>query len=235
MKKALVLSLILVLGVSMAFAALVTGFEYEKFSYAMGLVIYENYTNEDPDQVIGFFKSMYPDLMENFAKEGLQAAIDGNLRYSVEELQQALDDYFDAYEEKQARRAEYNLQVADAFMRINGEREGVVTTASGLQYCVITMGDGVVAKASDRVDVQYELSMLDGRVTDTTGNTFATLVPNSTIAGFKEALTMFPTGSDVFLYIHPSLGYGDADMSFAGIEPNSVLVFRVRILGISGT
>ena len=120
-----------------------------------------------------------------------------------------------------------------AFMAENAKKEGVITTPSGLQYKVLTQGDGEVPQKTDKVKVHYEGRLIDGTVFDASskhGNEPATFRPDQVIKGWTEALTMMPVGSKWQLYIPQELGYGERQTG--QIPPYSTLVFDVELVGI---
>lgn len=115
----------------------------------------------------------------------------------------------------------------------NRDKEGVKTTASGLQYKILRAGTGAVPTDKDRVMVKYEGKMIDGTVFDSsykrTPQT-STFGCTQVIKGWTEALTMMPVGSKWELYIPQELGYGSRQ---AGqIKPYSTLIFTVELEGI---
>jgi FKBP-type peptidyl-prolyl cis-trans isomerase FklB len=119
------------------------------------------------------------------------------------------------------------------FLAANATKEGVKTTASGLQYKVITQGTGAVPTATDDVKVNYEGRLIDGKVFDSSykrgePNTFKA---NQVIKGWTEALTMMPVGSKWELYIPYDLAYGERGAG-NDIKPYETLVFTVELLDI---
>jgi FKBP-type peptidyl-prolyl cis-trans isomerase FklB len=119
------------------------------------------------------------------------------------------------------------------FLEENGKKDGVVTLPSGLQYKVLQQGNGPVAKATDKVQVQYEGRLIDGTVFDSTakhGGKPATFAPNQVIKGWTEALCLMPVGSKWQLYIPQELGYGGR--AAGSIPPFSTLIFDIEVVGI---
>jgi len=119
------------------------------------------------------------------------------------------------------------------FLEENKQKEGVITTPSGLQYKVLVKGDGEVPQASDKVKVNYEGRLIDGTVFDASskhGDEPATFQANQVIRGWTEALTMMPVGSKWQLYIPQELAYGDRQAG--NIPPYSTLIFDVELLSI---
>ena len=105
-------------------------------------------------------------------------------------------------------------------------------TKSGLKYEVIQMGDGLKPAASDKVEVHYHGTLIDGTVFDSSverGQTI-TFGLNQVIKGWTEGLQLMPVGSKFKFTIPPELGYGDRDMK--SIPPNSTLIFEVELFDI---
>ena len=112
-------------------------------------------------------------------------------------------------------------------------KEGVQTTASGLQYKVITMGTGEKPTATSKVTVDYEGTLIDGTVFDSSYKRGqpTTFQVNQVIKGWTEALQLMPVGSEWELYIPYQLGYGEREAGQA-IKPYSALIFKVKLHGI---
>lgn len=126
----------------------------------------------------------------------------------------------------------YKQENAD-WLKKNATAEGVHTTASGLQYKVITEGKGRVATENDNVTVRYEGKTIDGKVFDSSyvrDPDTSTFRPNQVIKGWTEALTMMPEGSKWELYIPQELAYGER--TAGNIKPNSTLIFTVEVVKV---
>ncbi|MGL5730149.1 MAG: FKBP-type peptidyl-prolyl cis-trans isomerase, partial [Bacteroidales bacterium] len=130
---------------------------------------------------------------------------------------------------KAAEAAIANKAAGDKFLAENKTKEGVQTTASGLQYKVVTKGNGKAPAATDRVKVNYKGTLIDGTEFDS-GNDVVFGV-NQVIPGWTEALQLMPVGSKYILYIPSDIAYGDRQMGDK-ITPNSTLVFEVELVGI---
>ena len=115
----------------------------------------------------------------------------------------------------------------------NAERDGVVTTESGLQYEVLKSGDGETPGRRDQVSVHYRGSFIDGRVFDSSieRRQPAQFRVNGVIAGWTEALQMMKVGDRWRLVIPPELAYGEAGAGDI-IGPGETLVFEVELLAI---
>jgi len=115
----------------------------------------------------------------------------------------------------------------------NATKEGVKTTASGLQYKIITTGNGAIPKSTDKVKVKYKGQLIDGTEFDSSykrNPQTSSFRADQVIKGWTEALTMMPVGSKWELYIPQELGYGPRQ---AGkIKPYSTLIFTVELVDI---
>ncbi|MDB5226919.1 MAG: Peptidylprolyl isomerase [Bacteroidota bacterium] len=127
-----------------------------------------------------------------------------------------------------------NEEKTKKFLDENGKRPGVKTTASGLQYEVITEGTGEKPKISDVVKVDYTGTLLDGTVFDSSVKRGepATFPLNGVIPGWSEGLQLMTVGSKYKLYIPGKLAYGAQGQQQAGIGPNETLVFEVELKSI---
>ena len=126
-----------------------------------------------------------------------------------------------------------NRVAGEKFLEENRTKPGVVSTASGLQYKILTQGTGKTPAATDKVKVHYEGRLIDGTVFD---SSYKRGEPTSfgvkqVIAGWTEALQLMPVGSKWELYIPYQLAYGDRETS-KEIKPYSALIFTVELLGI---
>lgn len=124
-----------------------------------------------------------------------------------------------------------NKKEADDFLAANKTKQGVVTTASGLQYQILQEGTGALPKPTDNVTVHYKGTLLDGTVFDSSyeRNEPATFTVNQVIPGWVEALQLMKVGSKAKLFIPPALAYGETGAG-QQIGPNSLLVFEVELL-----
>jgi FKBP-type peptidyl-prolyl cis-trans isomerase FkpA len=124
------------------------------------------------------------------------------------------------------------LEEGVAFLEENGRKEGVTTTESGLQYEVISLGDGPMPDETSTVSVFYEGTLLDGTVFDSsydTGDTVSFPL-NGVISGWTEGLQLMPVGSTYKFYIPSNLAYGSR--ATVSIPANSTLIFKVELLEV---
>jgi len=142
-----------------------------------------------------------------------------------------------ALSEVEAKKAESdaleNLEKGAAFLEENGKREGVITTESGLQYEVVAEGTGPHPVETTEVTVNYEGSLIDGEVFDSSYESGepVSFALNGVIPGWTEGLQLMTVGSTYKFYIPSTLGYGPRGTG--PIPGNSVLVFKVELLEIA--
>lgn len=134
------------------------------------------------------------------------------------------------------RKVKSDKQKADneAWLSANKGKSGVVTTESGLQYKVLTMGNGERPTADQEVEVKYEGKLIDGTVFDSSykrNPQTSKFKCNQVIKGWTEGLQLMPVGSKFEFYIPQELGYGERGNR--GIPPYSTLIFTVELVGIT--
>ena len=130
--------------------------------------------------------------------------------------------------------AQKNREAGDKYLAENGARPEVQTTDSGLQYEVVTAGDGAKPSASDRVRVHYTGTTIEGTVFDSSVERGqpAVFAVGGVIAGWTEALQMMSVGSKWKIAVPPDLGYGKNIRPGSKFGPDAVLLFEVELLGI---
>ncbi|WP_159015738.1 FKBP-type peptidyl-prolyl cis-trans isomerase [Cognatiluteimonas profundi] len=128
-----------------------------------------------------------------------------------------------------------NLAAGDTFLAQNGKRPGVQTTASGLQYQVLTEGKGAKPQSTDTVRVNYKGMLLDGKTFDSSYDRGepATFPLDQVVPGWQEGIALMPVGSKYKFWIPSKLGYGDKGTPGGPIPPNATLVFEVELLDIA--
>lgn len=130
------------------------------------------------------------------------------------------------------QKAEAAAGEGKAFLADNAKREGVATLASGLQYEVLTAGEGAKPTKEDHVRTHYHGTLIDGTVFDSSYQRGqpAEFPVGGVIAGWTEALQLMPAGSKWRLYVPSELAYGAQGVG--SIPPHSVLVFDVELLAV---
>ncbi len=164
---------------------------------------------------------------------GVRAQLDGETSMvSEEDAKRALTAMQDAQQAKQALLASSSAKDGAKFLADNAGKEGVVTTASGLQYLVLTQGEGAKPTADQTVKTHYEGTLINGEIFDSSvaRGEPATFPLNRVIAGWTEALQLMNVGSKYRLFIPPELAYGN--QATGSIPAQSTLIFEVELLEI---
>lgn len=136
-------------------------------------------------------------------------------------------------ENKTRKIADAEKQKGQAFLAQNKNKPGIVQTASGLQYEILTKGTGAIPKLTDTIVAHYRGTLLSGKEFD---NSYSrgepiTIPVSGVIAGWTEALQLMPTGSKWKLYIPASSGYGDYGAG-QDIPGGATLIFEIELVGI---
>jgi FKBP-type peptidyl-prolyl cis-trans isomerase FklB len=190
----------------------------DKFSYAIGLGIGQNLLSMGAQGI----------NVEDFAQAIADVLNRNELAMSHNEAREIVNKYFMELEEKM--NAE-NIEKGKAFLAENAKKEGIVTLPSGLQYEVITEGNGKKPSATDRVKCHYEGTLIDGTLFDSSikRGQPAVFGVNQVIRGWVEALQLMSEGSKWRLFIPSELGYG-AQQAGEMIPPHSTLIFEVELI-----
>jgi len=198
----------------------------QKLSYAMGLDLGE------------YFKGLEEKFDLNVLQQGILDGYSGNKPLLSQADAAAIQQAFaKRQQEKQMKKAvamvQNNRKAAEEFLKANKAKDGVVETKSGLQYKVVKKGEGKKPLPTDTVKVHYKGTLIDGKEFDSSykRNEPAVFQVNQVIGGWQEALPLMEVGSTFDLFIPPDLAYGDRGAPPV-IEPGSMLVFQVELLGI---
>ena len=184
------------------------------------------------------FKKQNIELNTDALIIGMKEALSGKeATMTKEEREKTLETFQKEMMEKQAaaskEAATKNLAEGEKFLAENKKKEGVKTTASGLQYKVVKEGTGPTPKETDTVVTNYRGTTIDGTEFDSSykRNEPATFPVNRVIKGWTEALQLMKVGSKYQLFIPASLAYGERGAG-RDIGPNATLIFDVELLSI---
>jgi FKBP-type peptidyl-prolyl cis-trans isomerase FkpA len=176
------------------------------------------------------------DVDGDLLASGLLQVLNDSSSYDPTSAQTIFQDLTMALSNVEAKKAEEasfdTLEAGIAFLEENGRKKGVTTTESGLQYEVVTLGDGPMPTEASTVTVFYEGTLLDGTIFD--GN-FDSGEPmsfalNGVIPGWIEGLQLMPAGSTYMFYIPSNLAYGSR--ASGPIPANSTLIFKVELVEV---
>jgi FKBP-type peptidyl-prolyl cis-trans isomerase FkpA len=187
--------------------------------YALGVIIGTN------------LKTTALDIDYNAFVKGMKdVAGKGTPKVTVEKASETVQAAMSVASEKKAKE---NLAAEAKFLAENGKKAGVTTTASGLQYEVLTKGTGPMPKLTDTVKVDYVGKLLDGSTFDSSiaRGEPADIPLSQVIPGWSEGLQLMNVGSKYRLTIPSALAYGPQGANGA-IPPNSTIVFEVTLISI---
>lgn len=191
-----------------------------KVSYALGLSIGQNF------KASGFEGIVAEDFLAglNSVLEGTEPAM------TIDEAKSVVNQYF---QEVQERAIRLNKEAGKEFLMINGNKAGVTTLPSGLQYEVIKQGEGQKPQLKDTVRCHYHGTLINGVVFDSSMDRGepAEFPLQGVIKGWTEILQLMPVGSKWKVTIPSDLAYGDRGAG-QHIQPGSTLIFIIELLDI---
>lgn len=192
-----------------------------KYSYVIGFQIGSNIKRDQIDLDVDSFMAAIEDALK-----GKESSI------TPQEAQQVMMNLQMNIQSKMMKSAEENKTKGDAFLAANKIKEGVKTTASGLQYRVIKEGTGRRPRSNNVVTVHYSGKLTDGTEFDSSykRNQPASFKLDEVIKGWTEGLQLMTVGSKYELVIPSELGYGPRGNQ--KIPGGSVLVFEVELVSI---
>jgi len=201
--------------------------DVEKLSYAIGANIGRD------------FRTQKMEIVPEVLAVGLKDALAGEeLALTENELREAMTTLRTRMMAKQriqdTERGKINVEEGKAFLAENAKKKGVVTLPSGLQYKIITKGDGPSPKLTDRVSTHYRGTLIDGTEFDSSYKRGepAKFAVNGVIKGWTEALQLMKVGSKWQLFVPAKLAYGSRGAG-GTIGPNTTLIFEVELLSIA--
>jgi FKBP-type peptidyl-prolyl cis-trans isomerase FklB len=201
----------------------------EKLSYAIGMEMGKGVKSQGLD--------VDPTIMIQGLNDGISG---GKSQMSEEELRQVISSLQQEIRQKQMQAqqaaAAENKTKGDAFLAENGKNEGVVVLPDGLQYKILTAGQGKKPAESDTVLCNYKGTFLDGSEFDSSAQA-GKPVPfevKNVIPGFKEVLQLMPVGSKWQVVVPSNLAYGERGAGGV-IGPNATLIFEIELVSIQDT
>lgn len=192
----------------------------DSVSYSLGVMIAQNLKDQGFTKIdAASFTAAMDDVMSGRAP-----------KISVEMANQILNDEVG---QRQMDMHKENKDTGEAFLQANADREDVIVLESGLQYEILSKGDGPIPGQTDKVRVHYHGTLIDGKVFDSSvkrGQSISFPV-NGVIQGWQEILQIMPVGSKWKVFIPYHLAYGERGAG-ADIKPFSALIFEIELLGI---
>ena len=194
----------------------------ERTSYALGVNFGSN------------LKTQGVEVNLDTLRKGIEDALAGNPQLNETELRDTFTNLRTQMQARAAEKGKENLAAGTKWLTENKTKQGVLTTASGLQYKIISDGTGESPKPGDEVQVKYTGRLIDGTVFDSTdkrGGEPARFKVGQVIPGWTEALQLMKKGSKWELYIPSNLAYGER--ATGAIPQNSALIFEVELVDFS--
>jgi len=204
--------------------ALALNTQKEKASYALGMKIGMDLHSQ----------GVAPVVDSAIVARGLRDAMAGGKTLMTEdEARAALTQLQQEAQAQAQQEGASNRKAGEAFLAANKAKQGVVTLPSGLQYKILTEGNGPKPTASDTVSCNYRGTLIAGKEFDSSAKHGgpASFPVNRVIKGWTEALQLMPVGSKWQLFIPPDLAYGDRGAA-PDIGPGETLIFEVELLSI---
>lgn len=192
----------------------------DSVSYSLGLLVAGNLQSQGFDNLHA----------ESLAQGMADVLGSGQTKWDAQTANQIIQDYV---ENKERSKYTEVVAAAEAFFTENAKKDGIQTTASGLQYEILQKGDGPSPKLTDKVTTHYHGTLLNGEVFDSSVDRGqpASFPVNGVISGWTEALQMMKVGDKWRLYVPAELAYGSRGAG-AKIGPFTPLIFEVELLSI---
>jgi len=194
--------------------------EADKFSYGLGMMIGERVLKQ------------YGEVNYDLVLQGMKAQHNGEAtQMTIEEASIALDAHL---ENTFTAQTDANKQRGEDFLKKNAEMEGIKVTASGIQYRVMTEGDGAKPTASDQVTVHYRGTLIDGTEFDSSYSRGApaSFALNQVIPGWTEGVQLMSVGSKYQFFIPYNMAYGERGAG-GSIGPFEALIFEIELIEIN--
>jgi FKBP-type peptidyl-prolyl cis-trans isomerase len=197
--------------------------EKARVSYALGMMIGHNFQAQGVEVNIDILVRGLKDIQSG----GTTLLTPQEMRDTLAEFQKTITAKM---QQKREEAAAKNKTDGEAFLAKNKTKPGVVTLPDGLQYRIITNGNGAIPKLNDVVTVNYRGTFIDGTEFDSSAKAGhpAQFDANGVITGWTEALTRMKVGSKWEIFVPSELAYGER--GHPGILPNAVLIFEVELL-----
>lgn len=203
--------------------------DLEKLSYSIGVDLGSN------------IKKQKIDINVPALAQGIEDSISGKpLKMTDEQMKDSLVKFQKDLMAKRTKefeeQSDKNKAKGEAFLKDNKTKTGVIALESGLQYKILSAGNGPKPAKTDTVTVEYTGRLIDGTVFDSSKKTGkpATFKLDQVIPGWTEALQLMPVGSTWEIYVPSNLAYGERNIGGL-IGPNETLIFNVHLLSIDKT
>ena len=193
----------------------------DKVSYSIGLSIGKNLARQSVE------------INADALLAGIRDAIAGKPQLTEDQIKEVMTAFEKDMQQRQKVAGEKSAAEGAKFLEENKKKEGMKTTASGLQYKVIKEGTGAQPKATDTVTVNYRGTLVDGKEFDSSYKRGqpATFPLNGVIKGWTEGLQLMKPGAKYQLFVPPDLAYGERTVG-PDLPANSTLIFEVELMEV---
>lgn len=197
--------------------------DQQKLSYIFGIQVGQNMMAEGVDLEMDAFSAGVADMFAGKQPQLEQA-----------EAERVIGAFQQKKAQEMAETMNKKQEIAQAYLEQNGKKEGVVTTASGLQYTIIKEGDGATPTEKDKVIAHYKGTLLDGTVFDSSYDRGepATFPVTGVIQGWQETLQLMKEGAKWQIVVPANLAYGPRGAGQL-IGPNETLIFDIELIAIT--
>jgi FKBP-type peptidyl-prolyl cis-trans isomerase FklB len=174
------------------------------------------------------------DINPDLLAAGIKDSIAGKTQLTQDQVKEVMAQFEKDMEQKQKAAGEKNKADGVKFLEENKKKEGVKTTASGLEYKVIKEGTGPQPKATDMVTVNYRGTLIDGTEFDSSYKRGqpATFPLNGVIKGWTEGLQLMKQGGKYQFFVPSNLAYGERSVG-GDIAANATLIFEVELIKVN--
>lgn len=193
----------------------------QKFSYTVGYQVGLDFKRKDLDLDVNALVQAIRDMQAGKKP-----------RLTQDQMKKAVANYQQAVSAKRKALVGKKLELAKAYLEKNKKKKNVKVLKSGLQYEILKKGTGSKPKTTDKVEVHYHGTLIDGRIFDSSVNRgqTATFAINRVIKGWQEVLPMMKKGAKWRVTIPPDLAYGENGPP--NIGPNAALIFEIELIDI---
>ncbi|OGV35376.1 MAG: hypothetical protein A3E88_07455 [Legionellales bacterium RIFCSPHIGHO2_12_FULL_35_11] len=229
MKRKLIAAAVISFAMSNTYAAgdVPLNTDLEKLSYSIGVDLGSNIKKQGIELDVSSMASGIQDAMTSKPLKMTEEQMKDSLVKFQKDLMVKRTKQFE-------EQSQDNKKQGEEFLSNNKSKAGVVVLPSGLQYKILTKGNGDKPKQDDTVTVEYTGHLINGEVFDSTDKTgkSATFRLDQVIPGWTEALQLMPVGSTWEIYVPANLAYGSRNVGGL-IGPNETLIFKVHLISIS--
>jgi len=193
----------------------------DSISYSLGVILSHNLKSD----------TFYGELNPSKFVAGFKDFFNDNSEISIEDAEKILTQYS---ADKRLEQMDAEKKKNEEFMAKNAQKEGIITTKSGLQYEILEKGNGQMPDTNDNVYIHYKGWMIDGTVFDALPDTQESIKLNikGLLPGLTQALSMMREGDKWKIYIPYNLAYGEFGFPNSPVKPYSTLIYEIKLIKV---